>query len=127
MSEQTPEQMSEQERRELAFQHRGELSAEPAEVVEPRRVAQMVSLRLDGEILATLRDIATERRVSVSDLLREGADAVIASWTGNRRVAHISYTSSVWPGRSFSGAYDVLVQVPAPGWHADDDEMHHVV
>jgi hypothetical protein len=111
MSEQAPESMTEQERRALAYQHRGEVADDPGEAVEPRRMPQMVSLRLDGEILGSLRDIANERGVSLSDLLREGADYVIAAWEGSRRSAHIRYVSSVWPGRSFSGSYDVRVQI----------------
>jgi hypothetical protein len=111
MSDQTPENMTEKDRRDLAFANRGRLSAEPGAEIEPRRLPQMVSLRLDADIVATLRDIAGERGVSVSDLLREGADQVISRWTGNRgRVAHVSWTSSAFPGRALHGDYEVVIQ-----------------
>ena len=71
--------MSERERRELANRHRGEVVPDSGTQVEGRRLAQIVSLRFEPEILATLRDIATRRGVTVSDLLREGADTVIAA------------------------------------------------
>lgn len=101
------EPLSEQERRELADQHRGEVVEGSAEEIEPRRVPQMVSLRLDGEILAILRDIATERGISMSDLLREGVDYVIEAWRGGRHVAHLSYVSSA-TGRTFAGEFNVV-------------------
>lgn len=114
MTDQSPEHVSkhvsERERRALAYEQRGQVVDETAEEVAPRRLAQMVSLRLDGEILATLRDIADRRGVSVSDLLREGVDCVISRWTGSEHVAHIWYTTSAGPRRSMTGAYDVLVR-----------------
>jgi hypothetical protein len=53
--------------------------AESGEPVEPRRIPQMVSLRLDPETLAALRQLASQRKVTVSELLREGAEQVLAS------------------------------------------------
>jgi len=70
---------SERARREEALAHRGEVVAESGEPVEPRRIPQMVSLRLDPETLAALRQLASQRKVTVSELLREGAEQVLAS------------------------------------------------
>ena len=44
---------------------------------KPRRMAQMVSVRLDGEMIGMLRAVAKERNVTLSDLLREGAELIV--------------------------------------------------
>jgi hypothetical protein len=44
---------------------------------KPRRMAQMVSVRLDGELIGKLRVVAKERNVTLSDLLREGAELIV--------------------------------------------------
>lgn len=41
--------------------------------VEPRRMSQVLSVRLDPDVAAALRDIANERGTTVSELLRQGA------------------------------------------------------
>lgn len=69
--------MSERERRELADAHRGEVVPGSGSPVEPRRLDQVVSLRFAPEVIATLRDIANRRGMTISDLLREGADMIL--------------------------------------------------
>ncbi len=44
---------------------------------KPKRMAQMVSVRLDGELVSRLRLVAKQRGVSLSDLLRDGAGLVV--------------------------------------------------
>jgi hypothetical protein len=44
---------------------------------KPRRMAQMVSVRLDGELIGKLRIVARERNTTLSDLLREGAELIV--------------------------------------------------
>jgi len=44
---------------------------------KPRRMAQMVSVRLDGDLIGKLRVVAKERNVTLSDLLREGAELIV--------------------------------------------------
>ncbi len=44
---------------------------------KPRRMAQMVSVRLNGELIGELRLVARERNVTLSDLLREGAELIV--------------------------------------------------
>lgn len=68
---------SESARRDEAFEHRGEVVPESGRPVEPRRVPQVVSLRLHPDLLAALRTLADARGTSVSELLREGAEFVI--------------------------------------------------
>ncbi len=44
---------------------------------KPRRMAQMISVRLDGELIGKLRIVAKERNATLSDLLREGAELIV--------------------------------------------------
>lgn len=44
---------------------------------KPRRMAQMVSVRLDGELIGRLRVVAKKHNVTLSDLLREGAKLIV--------------------------------------------------
>lgn len=83
--------MNEHERRELANAHRGDMLVGPATPIEPRRLDQVVSLRLEPETIAALRDIATRRGSTVSDLLREGAGMVIATEEPTMRISHLSF------------------------------------
>ena len=64
---------SEAERRELAQQHAGEVVEGSGKAVAPKRLDQMISLRLEPELAAALRELANRRGVSVSELLRDGA------------------------------------------------------
>lgn len=89
-------ELSERERRELAQAHRDEIDVESALPIAPKRLGQMISLRLDPEIAIALRDLATERGVSMSDLLREGAARVLAEASHSMQVT-IQYTVSHGP------------------------------
>jgi hypothetical protein len=73
------EHLSENKRRDLAQINCDEIDVESAVPVAPKRLGQMISFRLDSEIVIALRDLATERGVSVSDLLREGATMVLVT------------------------------------------------
>ena len=64
---------TEGERREVAQQHAGEVVEGSGRAVASRRLDQMISLRLEPELAAALRELANHRGVSVSELLREGA------------------------------------------------------
>lgn len=68
---------SESVRREEAQAHAGEIVAGSGKRGKPRRMAQMVSVRLDGELIGKLRIVAEERNTTLSDLLREGAELVV--------------------------------------------------
>jgi hypothetical protein len=74
--------MNDQRKSEVA--RREEAQAQPGEIVagsgkrgKPRRMAQMVSVRLDGELISKLRVVADERNATLSDLLREGAELIV--------------------------------------------------
>jgi hypothetical protein len=64
---------SEQERRNLAQQHAGEVVEGSGRVVTPRRLGQMVSVRLDPGLAEELRELANRRGITVSEALREAA------------------------------------------------------
>jgi predicted DNA-binding ribbon-helix-helix protein len=80
-------------RRERAQAHAGEVVPGSGKRGKPRRMAQMVSVRLEGELVSRLRTIAEQRRVTVSDLLREGAEQVVQETYAAAR-PRISYTIS---------------------------------
>ena len=91
MSEERRE--SEIARRERAQAHAGEVVSGSGKRGNPRRMGQMVSVRLDGELVSRLRFIAEQRGVTVSDLLREGAELVVQKTYAAAR-PRISYTIS---------------------------------
>lgn len=45
---------------------------------EPRRLDQMISVRLDPTLVAALRQLARQRDVSLSDIVREAALLLLA-------------------------------------------------
>ena len=60
-------------RRALADEHRGEVVEGSGIPVEPRRLNQMVSVRLNPEVVGALRAIAASRDTTLSAVLREAA------------------------------------------------------
>ncbi len=80
-------------RRESAQVQAGEVVPGSGKRGKPRRMAQMVSVRLDGELVSRLRSIAQQRGVTVSDLLREGAELVVQKTYAAAR-PRIRYTIS---------------------------------
>lgn len=66
-------------RREKAQAHAGEVIAGSGTRGAPAklRMAQMVSVRLDGELVSRLKTVAKQRNVTLSELLREGADLIV--------------------------------------------------
>ncbi len=76
---------------------REEERAHAGEVVEgsgirgkPRRLPQMVSVRLDGRLVAALRALARQRGVTMSDLMREGAEAVLEGYRPEETGAYVT-------------------------------------
>lgn len=63
-------------RREEAQAHAGEIVSGSGKRGKPRRMAHMVSVRLDGELLGKLKAVAEQRDLSLSELLREGAELI---------------------------------------------------
>jgi hypothetical protein len=68
---------SEIERRELAQAHAGEIVEDSGILGTPRLMSQMVSVRLDGQLVIELWAAAERRGVTLSDILREGARLVL--------------------------------------------------
>ena len=79
--------------REEAQAHAGEIVEGSGTRGSSRRLPQMVSVRLDGGLVAALRALARQRGVTMSELLREGAECVLAGQhaegTGGVFVTHI--------------------------------------
>ncbi|MBA3617453.1 MAG: hypothetical protein H0W52_15255 [Rubrobacteraceae bacterium] len=71
------ENKSEIARREEALAHAGEIVPGSGARGNPRRMARMMSVRLDGGLIGQLREVAQRRNTTVSDLLREGAELVV--------------------------------------------------
>jgi len=71
------ENASEIARREEAQAHAGEIVPGSGERGKPRRMARMMSVRLEGELIGQLREVARQRNTTVSELLREGAELVV--------------------------------------------------
>jgi predicted DNA-binding protein len=63
--------------REKAQAHAGEVNEGAGSRGTPRRMAQMVSVRLSGSLIRRLRTLARRKGVTLSDLLREGAELVL--------------------------------------------------
>lgn len=84
------EGMSERDRRDLAFAHRDEVIEGKSEPVGPRRLGQMVSLRLEPDLAAAIRNLADSRGVSLSELLREAA-ALLLSQEQLTATSYVTY------------------------------------
>lgn len=70
--------VNEQKRREHAQAHRGDVIPDSGTPLESRCMYQVVTVGFEPDVLISLREIAHQRGVTVSDLLREGAALVIA-------------------------------------------------
>lgn len=64
---------SERERREAALATASSCVEPGAREVPPARLKQMLSLRMEPELIRAIRTVAESREMSVSDLLREAA------------------------------------------------------
>jgi predicted transcriptional regulator len=112
MSKPTNERrMDERQRRALADEHRGEVVDGSGVQVEPRRLDQMVSVRLDPAVLRELRTIAVSRNTSLSAILRDAVVQYAAHadqltelrWRLEGEVS-TSESRASWRGPSFSAS-----------------------
>ncbi|MGI8540195.1 MAG: hypothetical protein ACR2N0_10525 [Rubrobacteraceae bacterium] len=84
--------MIEQEKREVGA---GEVVPGSGRRGTSRRMAQMISVRLDGELVGRLRDVAREREVTLSELLREGAEVIAANpYAVETRVYYTTFSNA---------------------------------
>src|SRR5215217_9508906 len=77
------EQKMTEEQRENEERRQEKIEAGVGEIVPgagrrgtPRRMDQMVSVRLDGDLIARLKTVAKRRGLTLSELVREGAELV---------------------------------------------------
>lgn len=73
---------SELARREAAQQEAGQVDVSPVGAVRPRKIRQVFSVRLEPELIRELREVAQQRGVSISDVVREAAVTLVEE---NRR------------------------------------------
>ena len=71
--------MDETARRELALSHAGEVVEGSGRAVEPRHLGQMISVRAEPQLAEALREVASRRGTTVSELLRDAAVGLVAS------------------------------------------------
>lgn len=100
---------SEKERRAEALAALGgDIVSVPVEI-SGKEMKQMVSVRVDMDMLSALRSVANERGVKVSDLLREGAAKLLQD----------SKTSTIdvrpWPV-SFGVRIDPIIRISQGTW-----------
>lgn len=102
---------SEKERRAEALSALGgDIVSVPVEI-SGKEMKQMVSVRVDMDMLSALRSVANERGVKVSDLLREGAAKLLQD----------SKTSTIdvrpWPV-TFGVRIDPIIRISQGTWQA---------
>lgn len=73
---------------------------------EPRRLDQMVSARLDPDLVATLREFAARHGLSLSDVLREAAVQLLArEAAANVITFDVTVTNGTRPGTTSHESY----------------------
>lgn len=109
---------SEKQRRELAEREKGKVVEGSGQALVGRKLDQMVSLRLDPELLRSLREVAESSGNAVSDLIREA----IVQWLSARETAQYSISISHIQTDVF--AHDPLgfVRPPATFSQVQEDE-----
>ena len=84
----TPNRRSEGDRRDEAQRLAEGLVEEAVREVPPSDMKQMLSLRMDPQLIRSLRSIASERGTSVGELLRDAAADIVNTATVR---PHVSY------------------------------------
>jgi hypothetical protein len=84
----TPERRSERERRDEAQRNAEDLVEEAVREVPPSDMKQVLSLRMDPQLIRSLRRIATERGTTVSELLRQAATEIVS---GSKVRHHVAF------------------------------------
>jgi len=82
---------SEQERRDLAQEHAGEVVEGSGRAVAPRRLGQMVSVRLEPGLVEALRELARRRGISLSEALREASIRLLEADEATSRTVSSSW------------------------------------
>lgn len=88
--------------REEAQAHAGEVIEGAGSRGTPRRMASMVSVRLSGNLIRRLRTLAMQRGVTLSDLLREGAELVLENHRAEETRAYITTIEGATEQRTVS-------------------------
>jgi hypothetical protein len=75
--------------------------------LEPREIKQMLSVRLEPELISQLRDLATKRGQSISDVIREALVQLVTEASMSRVMFSNFELKGVDYGRTTSGARKV--------------------
>ena len=79
---------------------------------EPRRLDQMISARLDPDLVATLREFAARHGVSLSGVLREAAIQLLArEAAANVITFNVTVTNATRPGTISRESYHQEIPV----------------
>jgi len=87
----------ERARRELANKHRGDVIEGSGTAITSRRLAQVVSLRLEPDLIVALRELAAQRGTTISELLRQGALLLLADASAPVRVGVVQFELAATP------------------------------
>ena len=93
----TPNRRSERERRDEAQRNAESLVEEALREVPRSDLKQVLSLRMDPQLIRSLRRIAGERGTTVSDLLREAATEIVNSTAVPTVVTYRAIPPTAWP------------------------------
>jgi hypothetical protein len=104
------EQRITEEQRENEEIRREKIEAGVGEIVPgagsrgtPRRMDQMVSVRLDGNLIARLKTVARQRGLTLSELVREGAELVAREpQPPEARILYVQVSGSAKPSGAVS-------------------------
>jgi len=87
-------------RRERAIAHKGVVTGS-GRALEPRKLKQMISVRLDPSLVGQLRAVANARNESLSETLREAAEMLVEQ---AMRVSQINWSVKTgWASLDESG------------------------
>ncbi len=94
------ERRSERERRDEAQRDAESLVEQALREVPPSDMKQVLSLRMDPQLIRSLRRIASERGTTVSELLREAASDVVNAASVPTVVTYRAVPQPARPGRT---------------------------
>lgn len=93
MSEGMTAKEREIEMRREAEEHRGQPIEGSGVAIEGRRLGEMVSLRLEADLAVALRELAQNRGVSMSELIRQAAASLVSGSASVAEVTFFGHTS----------------------------------
>lgn len=107
---------AEAELRTRAQQSQVDIDPESGTVLAPKSFAQMISVRLEPELVQALRNLAEATGTTLSDLLRRGAALVLEEEAqGERPGADVDWSQATASGSYWPSQPVVRMEVAHPG------------